>query len=63
LKVCDVHHDRKAVDTIHIASEDTRVDVCDECKYAVLALLSKPAEQPIEEPVKKTLVQKVFGKS
>ena len=43
MKVCDKHQDKKAVDTLHFPLEDVRIDVCDECKYAVMELLSAPA--------------------
>lgn len=46
MKVCDKHNDRKAVDTIHVLRDDTRLDVCDECKYEVMELLTSPAEAP-----------------
>jgi hypothetical protein len=42
MKVCDKHQDRRAVDTIHILQDDTRIDVCDECKYQVAEMLSAP---------------------
>lgn len=46
MKVCDRHQDRKAVDTIHCQQDDTRIDVCDECKFAIMELLATPAEEP-----------------
>lgn len=53
MKVCDVHIDRRAVDTLCLQTDDTFVDVCDECKYAILALISKPPESdasPVAPP-------------
>lgn len=44
MKVCDRHPTEKAVDTLHFPTEDTRIDVCDQCKFAVLELLSTPDE-------------------
>lgn len=46
MRVCDRHNDRKAIDTIHVAGEDTRIDVCDECKYEVMELLTSPITLP-----------------
>ncbi len=40
MKVCDRHNDKPAVDTIHFSRDDTYVDVCDECKYAIGEVLS-----------------------
>jgi hypothetical protein len=42
MKVCDAHPDRKALDTLVVEGDASRIDVCDECKYAVLSLLNKP---------------------
>lgn len=53
MKVCDAHPDRKAVDTIHCLNDDTRLDVCDECRQAVLRIFDKPhelGESPIAAP-------------
>lgn len=46
MRVCDKHNDRKAVDTIHMSKDDTRIDVCDECYFAVAELLSTSVEPP-----------------
>lgn len=46
MKVCDKHNDKRAVDTIHFAQDDTYVDVCDECKFAIGEVLAAPAEVP-----------------
>lgn len=56
MKVCDKHKDTPAVDTIHVEQEGTVIDLCQQCKYDVLEMLSK-----VPEP--KTIMQKVFGKS
>jgi hypothetical protein len=40
MKVCDLHHDRKAVDTIHIENDHIHHDVCKECREAVIGLFS-----------------------
>lgn len=42
MKVCDRHHDKRAVDTIHVKGDDQLIDVCDECKYEVMELLTSP---------------------
>jgi len=59
LKVCDKHNDRKAVDALHLLSDDTYVDVCDECKYAVMNYLSGVAKEMPKD--KKSFVQKLIG--
>lgn len=51
MKVCDAHPDRKAVDTILIHGDDSHIDVCDECKYAVLELLNRPPPELGASPV------------
>lgn len=58
MKVCDQHHDRAAVDAIVVANDDTRVDVCAECKAAVLAIFSQPHE-PVEAPRRRGLLDKI----
>lgn len=46
MKVCDRHNDKPAVDTIHFSRDDTYVDVCDECKYAIGEVLSASVDPP-----------------
>ena len=54
MKVCDTHTDRKAVDTVHVVSQDTHSDVCAECRDKVLAVLSAQFNAPPkDEPAKK----------
>lgn len=50
MRVCDKHKDRQAIDMIVLEKDDTRVDVCDECRYQVLELL---ATQITEVPKKR----------
>ena len=60
MRVCDRHRDRESVDTLHVERDGTQIDVCDECKYAVLNFFSGAAE--LEHKDKKSFVQKVLGK-
>lgn len=46
MKVCDRHPDRRAIDTVIVQRDDSRIDVCEECKTDVLTFLSTPPEAP-----------------
>lgn len=59
MKVCDKHQDTQAVDTIVVEQDGTHIDVCSQCKYDVLEMLTK-------KPEPKSLMQtvkNVFSKS
>lgn len=59
MQVCDKHPTRKAVDSIEFKIEGHSIDMCDECRYAVLEMF---AEEVSEQP-KKGLLDKVLGKN
>jgi hypothetical protein len=42
MRVCDRHSDRRAIDAVIIHGDDSRFDVCAECKSELLALLCSP---------------------
>lgn len=48
MKVCDVHQDTKAIDSIVIEREAVHFDVCKECRDKVMRFFSK---EPDESPV------------
>jgi hypothetical protein len=53
MKVCDAHPDRKAVDSLQIIGDGSQIDVCGECKSAVLSFFERPpelGERPIAPP-------------
>lgn len=41
MKVCDRHINRNAVDTLTLTTDDMRIDVCKECRDAVLAIFTQ----------------------
>lgn len=48
MRVCDKHPDRPARDTVVIVNDDSRMDVCSECKTELLLLMHAP-----DAPIKK----------
>lgn len=56
MRVCDKHHDREAIDTLHVQNDGTQIDMCHACKEAVLGVFTKQDKKP------DGLLKKVFGK-
>lgn len=51
MKVCDAHPDRRAVECLVSENDGTRLDMCEECKDAVLSLMCRPPPELGESPL------------
>jgi hypothetical protein len=52
MKVCDLHRDRPAIDTLRFSLDDQHIDVCEQCRNAVFSALNPPQPpQPAAPPI------------